>query len=123
MRRFPRFREITKLKKLTDARELAAMAELAVIEAERKAAEVDLLALQNQNHNAKSIDELVIVEKWSLWREDEMRRRATVLAAVTAKHKIAAMRCGRLIAESSVLKEIGSQARAHEAKQRQKRST
>ena len=123
MRRFPRFREITKLKKLTDARELAAMAELAAIEAERKAAEIDLLALQNQNHNAKSIDELVIVEKWSLWREDEMRRRATVLAAVTAKHKIAAMRCGRLIAESSVLKEIGSQARAHEAKQRQKRST
>mgnify|MGYP000722380288 CR=1 FL=1 len=123
MRRFPRFREITKLKKLTDARELAAMVELTAIEAERKAAEIDLLALQNQNHNAKSIDELVIVEKWSLWREDEMRRRATVLAAVTAKHKIAAMRCGRLIAESSVLKEIGSQARAHEAKQRQKRST
>lgn len=123
MRRFPKSSELVKLKKLTDARELAAMAELAVIETERKAAEIEFLALQNKNYEASSIEELMVIEKWGVWRKDELRRRSLAVATATAKHKTAAMRCGRFVAESAVLKEIASRAWAHEAKERQKRSS
>lgn len=122
MSRVPKSRDLAKLAQLTRARELAALAELSRIASARRTVENDIAALRAEDHTAETTAEMRIVETWRLWKAEELRRRSIRLAALTAAYQEAASRCGRLVAENTVVEKLQMRSRRLEAKSRESRA-
>lgn len=114
-------RDLAELEKLTRAREQAALAMLARVAAKKQAAAQRVIELMTQEYQATTVDELVQVSRWYAWRNQELSKRNTQLAAIEAEYRQAVKECGRFVAEQAVVEELAQKARKDEAALRQKR--
>lgn len=108
--RLPKPQDLQPLLKLTRVREQAAMAELGKVAARRNAAAERVAELKGRKPRADTPDEAAILEKWLIWRDQEMRARQGHLAKCTAEYAVTAKTCGRLIAEHVVVENLTDQA-------------
>lgn len=114
-------RDLAELEKLTRAREQAALAMLARVAAKKQAAAQRVIELMTQEYQATTVDELVQLSRWYAWRNQELSKRNTQLAAIEAEYRQAVKECGRFVAEQAVVEELAQKARKDEAALRQKR--
>lgn len=120
MKRIPKPGELAKLKQLTSAREMAAMAKLAGIKAEKTRAEDQIAMLRAQSHEASCVEEMEVVEKWRVWKDQELRRLLEALARIEVAYRALAAEYGRYAAEDDVMGDILARSERKRAEDRQK---
>ena len=108
--RLPKSKDLQPLLKLTRVREKAAMAELGEVAAKRNKAAERVAALKSQRPAAESPEQAAVLEKWMIWRDQELRARQGYLAKCTAEYLVTAKTCGRIIAEHVVVEGLTEQA-------------
>jgi hypothetical protein len=121
MSRLPRSGELLKLSRLTRARELAALQHLAKLSFKVKQAEESVQELRSKSFSATSPADTAVLLKWRLWKEEELKRRNLIKARLMADYATEAKKCGRAIAEHSVLSELLMKAKKSEKERLTKR--
>ncbi len=123
MTRNLRSRDLGQLRQVTRARELAATAKLAVLASELRQLAEQMDELREKTFDVQTPEDARTLERWSLWRDEELRRLSHCQAQVAAKHRIAAEAAGRMIAENAVLDRLFKLAAKDETETRARRQT
>lgn len=110
--RMPKSKELQPLLKLTRVREKAAMAELGRVAALRNAAAARVAELKDIRPDLPEGLDAAVLEKWLVWRNQELQVRQGHLAKCAAEYNVTAKSCGRLIAEHVVVENLTDQAKA-----------
>jgi len=121
MGRLPPANKLLKLSKLTRAREMAALQDLAKLAFQVNDAEEKVRELRSKEFSANSPADTAVLLKWRLWKEEELKRRNLRRARLMADYASEAKRCGTAIAEHAVLNELLLKAQRSEKEQAQKR--
>lgn len=117
--RLPDLERLAPLVKLTQAREKAALAELGEAAALRDAAAARVAALMTDPPVPQNAEEAAALDRWLIWRGQELQRRQGQLAKARAEYDIVRRRSGRVIAEHGVVENLADQAREDARKQRE----
>ena len=120
--RVPGKNDLQMLTKLSRVREKAALAELSAATARRNAALARVDALKNMTLEVVETSEPAVLQKWLLWRDQELVRRQGQLARLAAEHLETSQRCGRVIAENAVVEDLVEIARSDAKVENQKRA-
>ncbi len=120
--RIPDKGEMEKLTRLSQVRERAALVELAAASALRNAAAERIAELHRDTEKAAKTPEAAVFQKWLQWRNQELRRRLSHLARMSANHAETSSRCGRVIAENAVVESLAELAKTEAQDQAEKRS-
>lgn len=107
--RLPKLSEMKDLDKLSSVRERAAMLELSEVAVRRQIALDRVHALRSDLPKTETIENGLVLQRWLIWRDQEVKKRLSALAVVSAEYAKTAQRCGRIIAESSVVEEMSKQ--------------
>ncbi|MCV6591663.1 MAG: hypothetical protein OIF48_01830 [Silicimonas sp.] len=117
--RLPDPARLAPLVKLTQAREKAALAELGQAAAKRDAAAARVAELMVAPPAPQDADEAAALDRWLIWRAQELQRRQGLLAKARAEYDIVRQRSGRVIAEHGVVETLADQAKDHARKTRE----
>lgn len=104
--RLPSRQEIENLNRLSNVRKKAAMLELSEVATRRQIALDYVNELRGELLMSEDIDNGLALQRWLVWRDQEIKRRLGALAVVSAEHAETAQRCGRIIAENAVVEEV-----------------
>lgn len=121
--RLPKPSEIKDLSKLSSVREKAAMLELGEVAARRQIAIDRVNELRGDLPKTETVEYGLVLQRWLVWREQEIKRRLGALAVVSAEYAKTAQRCGRIIAECAVVEEMSEQAATDTRNKNEKRLT
>lgn len=114
--RLPKREEVEQLSKVVHARERMAIAELAVATERRQKAQDRIAELKSKSYEVETFaDDGGVLQKWLVWREQELRVRQADLARATADYLATMQRCGRFIAEAKAVDELAEQAKARQS--------
>lgn len=112
--------DLTPLLELTRVRERAAVLKLGQAAAIQNKARQEVEELKSRNPISNSPDHAAVLEKWLVWRDQELRLRQNRLAKYSALYAETSKVCGRVIAEHVVVETLKDQA---EEKQKSERET
>lgn len=119
--RLPSSNELRQIGQLTSARELARLADLAQILAQKQSIEARIEDLKTSVLACQDTVQAANLSRWLEWRDHEVERLNSQLALVSADHAQALAHCGKAIAENSVMENLIQRARASETEDREKR--
>ena len=123
MTRNLRSKDLGQLRQVTRARELAATAKVAGLALELRQLTEQIYELRDRTFDVETPEDARTFERWSLWRDEELRRLSHCQAQVAAKHRIAVEAAGRMIAENAVLDRLFKLAGEDEAEARARRQS
>ncbi|MDJ0637845.1 MAG: hypothetical protein QNJ20_03350 [Paracoccaceae bacterium] len=123
MTRGLRSKDLLSLRQVTEARELAAMARVSALASQLDRLTDEMEKLRNKTFEILTPEGAQAMERWSLWRGEELRRLAVRQAQVAAEHRVAAELAGRLIAENAVMDRLVKRAADSEGMTRSRRQT
>ena len=119
--RLPSRQDMENLNRLSSVREQAAMLELSEVAARRQTALDRVNQLRGELPLVKEIDYGLVLQRWLVWRDQEIKRRLGALAVVSAEYAETAQRCGRIIAENAVVEKVSKLAQDDARETREKR--
>ena len=120
--RLPDARDLRQLGQITRARELAALAELASIAAEKRNVEDRITHYKDSVPACHDAAQAATLSRWLDWREDQVRRLSSRLALVMAQYAQATRICGRAVAENAVMEDLVHRAAARDAEEIERRA-
>ncbi len=103
-------KEAAQLTKLSRLREQLAQAELSEAAQLKRACEERLQSLRGRSFDASSATVAGVVEKWLVWRDQDIKVQQVELARASAHYLETAKRCGRFIAQAKVVEELAQQS-------------
>lgn len=106
--RIPNPSEMSKLSRLSDVREKMAMLELSRVVARQRIATERINELRGKLPDTETVAEGLVLQRWLVWRDQELKRRLGELALIAAEYAECAKRCGRIIAENAVVEEMSA---------------
>jgi hypothetical protein len=113
--------DLAPLIELTRVRERDAAFKLNQAAALQNEASQRVEELRNNNPKVSSVDQALVLEKWMVWRDQELRQRQMRLAKCRANYAATAMVCGRVIAEHVVVESLRDQADERQKNEREAR--
>ncbi len=114
MRR-PTAQKLSQLAKLTETRELAALAEFARLAARKRDIEAQIASLRSPLLAFEDPVQAANLALWQSWRDEEIRRLLSRLSLITAEMMETAELCGRAIAENAVMERLVHRTKVTEA--------
>ncbi len=114
MRR-PTAQKLSQLAKLTETRELAALAEFARLAARKRDIEAQIASLRSPLLAFEDPVQAANLALWQSWRDEEIRRLLSRLSLITAETMETAELCGRAIAENAVMERLVHRTKVTEA--------
>lgn len=116
-----RVEDFAQLLELTSVRERAAAFSLSQAAATQREAKKRVDELRYNIPTIEAPDEGVVLEKWLVWRDQELRKRQSHLAKCRADYAETAKICGRVIAENAVVKTLREEARESQKRESEAR--
>jgi hypothetical protein len=113
--------DLAPLIELTRVRERDAAFKLNQAAALQNEASQRVEELRNNNPKVSSVDQALVLEKWMVWRDQELRQRQMRLAKCRANYAATAKVCGRVIAEHVVVESLRDQADERQKNEREAR--
>ncbi len=98
--------EMRRLGKLSGVREKVAMLKLAEVARRRQTASDYVNQLRANLPSSETVEEGLVLQRWLVWRDQELKRRLSALAVVSAEYAETVQRCGRIIAENAVVEDL-----------------
>lgn len=114
---------LCELLKLAKVREQTSLAELAQGQAALEQLKAEMFELETKEFLSHSAEDASRISKWQLWRRHELSRLQTVYAKAAAAHQETVKRCGRAVAEKSVLLRLQKQSASKVKLEHQRRSS
>jgi hypothetical protein len=110
-------RSLAELAKLTRVRELVALEVVARVSRRIAMIEDEINALRGRQVIPETVLDAAMVEKWNIWRREELGRLNQRKAKLIVEHRRALSDFGRVSGEHGVLNKLRARADAEKAKE------